>query len=211
MLNRLIVLILLLTVVPMAQAQYLEAVEARLEPGSAIMIDGTSTVNSFTCRAGDVDGRATLPSAASSAQDADVVIVVPVRSFDCGKRRMNSDMQEALKADEHPSIRFELDRADVAEAVNSSSEHRLIVQGRLFIAGTERPISLPVTGRAESEGRMTVEGEVALLMSDFGIDPPSALLGMVQAHDRIVVRFDLDARLIGEKRVVQNITSRSRP
>jgi hypothetical protein len=30
-------------------------------------------------------------------------------------------------------------------------------------------------------------------MTDFGIDPPSGLLGAVRAHDRITVRFELAA------------------
>lgn len=210
MLHRLIVLILFAAIAPMARGQYLEAVEARLESGSVIAIDGTSTVNSFTCRASDVEGRASLPSAAGSTKEVDVVIVVPVTGFDCGKRRMNADMQKAMRADEFPAIRFELDRAELLGS-RGENEHRLAVHGYLFIAGEQRPVSMAVVGRPGSDGRMHLVGRASMLMSDFGIDPPSALLGMVQAHDQIVVRFDLEARLVGQKRLAQNVSSGSRP
>lgn len=195
--KRTLALIMLILVTQTVEAQN---VEARVEPGSAIMIDGTSSVNSFTCTADDVDGRATLQSAGAPARQADVVVVVPVRDFDCGKRRMNSDMHAALKADRFPAITFELERASVEERVGHEGRfvHDLNVQGRISIAGTERSIILPVRGRQTEDGTFRVTGEVQLKMTDFGIDPPTALLGLVQAHDDIVVRFDIKASVIGD-------------
>lgn len=192
----LLALIMLVLTTQTVQAQY---VEARVERGSAIMIDGTSSVNSFTCTADDVDGRATLRGAASPAREADVVVVVPVRDFDCGKKRMNSDMHSALKADRFPAIIFELDQASVEEGGRQGqSLHELDVQGRISLAGAERTISLPVRGRLMGDGTFRVTGEVQLQMTDFGISPPTALLGLVQAHNDILVRFDIRASVNGD-------------
>jgi polyisoprenoid-binding protein YceI len=187
------VLILALTFPLVANAQ--ESMRARVHPESTIQIHGTSTVNSFVCQSGSVEGWAQLQREGRAA-DPSVSVVVPVRSFNCGNRRMNSDMQSAMKAGSHPAIQFELTEARLVDGpASGNGDHRLLVDGKLKLAGTERAISFFVSGREESDGRMYVTGHAPLLMSDFGIDPPTALLGLVQAHDRIEVRFDLVATL----------------
>lgn len=166
-----------------------------LLPGSQLWIDGSSTVNSFTCDANEIFGYGVLEDARND-RDAEVEIAVPVRQFDCGKRRMNQDMYEALKADEYPTIEYVLDDARLLTGVpEPGDEFSIQTRGRLTIAGAEREITMVVKGERLSDGTYRVEGSEPLAMSDFGVDPPTALLGLVKAHDRIVVRFDLVAGL----------------
>lgn len=161
---------------------------------SELLIEGTSTVNSFTCEAEEVEGRARLDTSGQQPRrgEAKAEVAVPVRRFDCGKRRMNQDLYDALKASAHPVIRFELDTAHVVE--QEPRTYQLHTSGRLTIAGTERPVTLEVDAQHLPDGRYRAQGSQPLSMRDYGIDPPSALLGLVKAHDRIVVRFDLIAR-----------------
>jgi hypothetical protein len=63
----------------------------------------------------------------------------------------------------------------------------------LTIAGTERLVSLTVQGQQRANGAYQATGSLPLLMSDFGIDPPTAMLGLIKAHDEITVRFKLIA------------------
>jgi hypothetical protein len=37
---------------------------------------------------------------------------------------------------------------------------------------------------------MTVKGEIQLLMTDFGIAPPKAMLGMLKTDPRVTVKFE---------------------
>jgi hypothetical protein len=48
-------------------------------------------------------------------------------------------------------------------------------------------------GWQPTDAQTQLTGKQRLLMSDFGIDPPTALLGLIRARDRILVRFDLVA------------------
>lgn len=174
-------------------AQQAETVRASVHPESTIEIRGTSTVNSFVCETGNIDGWASLAREGRTSEP-EVRIVVPVRSFDCGKRRMNSDMFAAMKGSAHPAIQFELSEAALVDGpADGNGDHRLLVDGKIRLAGTERAVSFFVTGREQPDGRLYVTGHAPLLMSDFGIDPPSALMGLVQAHDRIEVHFNLVA------------------
>jgi polyisoprenoid-binding protein YceI len=172
-----------------------ERMRATVLSQSTIEIHGTSSVNSFVCASTSIDGWAHLQREGRRA-DPSVRVVVPVRSFDCGKRRMNADMQAAMKAGSHPAIQFELTEASLVDGpASGNGDHRLLVDGKLRLAGSERAVSFFVSGREAPDGRMYVTGHAPLNMSDFGIDPPSALLGLVQAHDRIEVHFNLVAEV----------------
>ncbi|MDX1545740.1 MAG: YceI family protein, partial [Rhodothermales bacterium] len=92
----------------------------------------------------------------------------------------------------HPEIRFRL-TGIVLEAPADGADYRLRVSGRLALAGAERSVSLPVQAHRRADGTYRASGHLPLVMSDFGIDPPTAVLGLVRAHDRITVRFDLVA------------------
>jgi hypothetical protein len=166
--------------------------------GSTLRIDGTSSVNSFTCVAENVDGQGrlgtTTPARLASLEERQpqAKLTVPVQTLDCGKERMNEDLYEAMEASEHPMIRYQLDEAKILERIGNN-EYRLRTRGRLSLAGEERSIEMTVIGTRIGEGRYAVKGSKEMLMSDFGIDPPTALLGLIKAHDEIEVHFDLVA------------------
>lgn len=111
------------------------------------------------------------------------------RTLDCGNGSMNRDLRAALRSEQHPSIRFEVSRLDL-ESVGSG-RLRVETTGRLIIAGVEREVSITLDGRRHSDGHIRSNGSTPLTLSSFGIDPPTALLGLVKVHDHVVVHFDL--------------------
>jgi polyisoprenoid-binding protein YceI len=170
-----------------------------LTPESRMRIEGTSTIDTFTCEAETIVGSGHLQGSHGIAgeksrigsEEAGVELIVPVESFDCGKARMNRDMYEALKASSHPEIGFLLDGVEVVDSNPDGDEYNLRATGRLSLAGEERQVTLSVRGTNLPDGRLRATGAVDLLMSDFGITPPSALLGLVRARDQITVAFEL--------------------
>jgi hypothetical protein len=172
-----------------------------LSPESRIWIDGSSTVNAFTCEAAEVEGFLThaSPDVQAAPQPVSIheargMLTVPVRTFDCGQRRMERDLYEALKADAFPEIRYELLDADVLTAPETErGTYVLRVTGRLTVAGTTRTVETTVRGERRPDGRLRATASQPLMMTDFGIDPPTALLGLVRARDHLVVRVDLVA------------------
>ncbi|ARA94146.1 hypothetical protein AWN76_013935 [Rhodothermaceae bacterium RA] len=171
-----------------------------VQPGSRFWIRGSSTVNRFTCEAAEVVGYGVLeasPAGARTVQEGgagtvQVHVSVPVQAFDCGNRRMNRDMYEALKAQAHPVIQYELLQADVLSA-DEDGWHTVQVRGRLTIAGTERIVETRVQARREPDGRVRAVGSMALRMTDFNVEPPTAMMGVIKAHDDITVHFELIA------------------
>jgi polyisoprenoid-binding protein YceI len=92
-------------------------------------------------------------------------------------------MLKALKTQEHPEITFRLVRLDAGAA------GALKGIGMLKIAGVEREVALALkTQRKDST--LTITGEVELLMTDYGIAPPKAMLGMLKTDPKITVTFE---------------------
>ena len=61
--------------------------------------------------------------------------------------------------------------------------------GDLTINGTTHTIQMNVRGKATDSGfRFT--GQHALKMTDFGISPPTAMLGALKTGDQVTVHFD---------------------
>lgn len=175
--------------------------EPRLVPvvsESRIWIEGSSNVNTFECVAGTFEGEASSSSTEGQSLPTpdhwEVRVSVPVRDLDCGQRRMNRDLFESLKAEDHPNIRFEYLRTlHVEPDLDWDRRIQLQVEGDLEVAGVTRTIRIHATGTRSDEGSLTIEGEKGILMSDFSIDPPTGLLGLIRAHDQLTVHFRIVA------------------
>jgi polyisoprenoid-binding protein YceI len=59
----------------------------------------------------------------------------------------------------------------------------------LTIAGVEREVALTITTRRTSAG-LTVQGSLDLLMTDYGVVPPKAMLGMLKTDPKVTITFE---------------------
>lgn len=127
-----------------------------------------------------------------------VQLKIPVKSFDCRHSRMNRDMYEALKSDQYDYITFEFENAERIQ-MNDTLDKSMFddgylpyqIEGVLNVAGVDRHVDLVVWGRTEDEGRYHIKGHKEISMKDYEIEPPTALRGLIRAHDDLTVFFDL--------------------
>lgn len=181
-------------------AQTSSAVRLQLQPGSEVSFTGTSSLHGFTCRTTRFEAQLSVhPEYATDLAElarpiGSVDVTIPVRSLDCGNKGLESNMLKALKADQNPTITFRLDSYEIDAASRTPAGFTARTTGSLTIAGRERPIQVQVRGERHPDGAVRARGERDLLMSEFGIRPPSMMLGAVKTGDRIVVKFDLQAR-----------------
>jgi polyisoprenoid-binding protein YceI len=63
--------------------------------------------------------------------------------------------------------------------------------GTLTIAGTEKTVNMDVTASKLPDGSIRAEGELPLLMTDFGVKPPTAMFGTLRTDNKITVKFSL--------------------
>lgn len=170
-----------------------------LAPESRLWIEGSSNVNRFTCQA---RGLAQTIRVGSPSEVWEItglpeplqraVLGIPVESLRCADRRMDGDLHQALRAREHPHLTFRLwsyERVG-AETPGPFTVHAV---GAIGLAGAESVVRVDARVEPRPDGTVRLRGRKTLRMTDFGIRPPTAFLGLVRAKDEIVVRFDLVA------------------
>ena len=187
-------LLILAATVISAQAPAATGIRFQLVSESAITIKGTSNVNKFTCTSSYIQGAGTATSVSNDMSDPDVSadIAAQVKLFDCGNGRMNKDLWNALKSDDHPLITYSLDDALAGQLKTDDGDVvSIFASGSLAIAGVDQPIELALTAKMLDDGMYAITGQQDVKMSDFGVEPPTALLGLVKAHDDITIYFDL--------------------
>ncbi len=175
-----------------------------IEDRSRIWIEGSSTVHDIHCVAGEIVGYANVGAAAQEIDSPEdlttngngsVKVNIPVWQFDCGRRQMNRDFFRALKADDYPEIQFEYYNSTLKTNLGPDCHpFQLEVEGLLTVAGTGKDVTLMVDIEPCEENHFTLKGSKVINMKDFGIDPPSALFGLIRAHEELEVFFSLTAR-----------------
>ncbi len=156
------------------------------QPQSKVWVEGTSTVRAYRCESTSVTGTAQ----ASSAQLADLATVpraevtIPVATLDCRNGTMNGHMRKALKAEQNPTIRLR------ASGVQVSPSGAAKISGDLTIAGQTRPVSIDGSAMSE-DGKVRVRGSKRLVMTDFGVQPPTLMMGTMKVAAPVTIGFDV--------------------
>ena len=168
-----------------AAAQMAIPKNLNLSKESRLWVEGTSTVKSFSCAATKVDVSVLAePGSAPSDLVQSASLVVPVSALDCRNDTMNGHMRKAIKADKHSTIAWTMS----SYRVEGTS---VVMNGRLTIAGRENPVELRATGTADNSGVIRLKGSTKLKMTDFGVKPPSLMMGTMKVGDAITVGYDL--------------------
>jgi polyisoprenoid-binding protein YceI len=155
-----------------------------LGKGSRLWLEGTSTVRSYKCEASKLNVTVVgEPTAAPAEIVNSASLTVPVAQLDCGNNTMNEHMRKALKAEQFQQISWTM----TSYQVQGSS---VVVDGKLTIAGKENLIELKGTGTAEN-GVIRFKGSKQFKMTEYGVKPPTLMLGTMKVGDAVTVSFDL--------------------
>jgi polyisoprenoid-binding protein YceI len=164
-----------------------------------VTIDGTSNVHPYTASskavrltrvelstpaAGDVLQQGLQPGAIGAFD-----IAIAASSLASPKGDIDKNMHKALKVQEHADIAFRLRTLDTGTG-EVAAGIPLKAVGTLTIAGVQRDVTLDLKAVRKGE-TLTLAGGVDLLMTDFGITPPKAMLGMLKTDPKVRVSFEV--------------------
>jgi polyisoprenoid-binding protein YceI len=131
---------------------------------------------------------ATQPSSAQAG------ITIPVRSFKSGKASMDELFLEAMHANTHRDVNYNLLALTPSTAPSAEKGlNRYSSFGTLTINGIERECTLEVALDQLDRGGYRFRGEHNLKMSDYGVIPPETRipgLEPITTGDDVVVRFE---------------------
>jgi opacity protein-like surface antigen len=182
---------LMLTVLALAVAVSLSAAETFVQKTCSMKVDGTSTLHDWTSTVNTVRAKGDV-----TMQDGNLTAVntmwvqADVKSIRSEKGSdMDDKIYEALKSNKNPTITFNL-----TSVRNIRQEGNLWVVdavGDLIIAGTKKQVPLTVKATVLAGGELKFTGSKSVKMTEFNMERPSAMLGMIKAGDEVTITFEL--------------------
>ena len=173
-------------------------VDYRIDDRSQLFIKGSSNVTLFTCVCTNqfpdnslllkMDEQQTI----ITFQEAELEFLT--ESLDCGKKAMNKDMYETLKAESYPAIKIDIRQAkSLSEKLLLQNDEWLSfdTEAVITIAGESRSIPFEVKGKKNGENSLHFTSSFSILLSDFGLRAPRPLFGLIKVDDRIQIFMDL--------------------
>ena len=153
---------------------------------SSLSIHGTSSLHDWESVVNQVTGEFVL----NNDQIESLVLSVPVLSIKSKdeEKLMDKKTYEALKSNKNPLITFKLTQP--AKPIISESTAELTLTGDLTIAGITKKITFKSNG-IKNGATYIFRGNIPLKMSDFKIDPPTAMLGLIKTGDQINLKFNV--------------------
>lgn len=114
---------------------------------------------------------------------------VNAKSLKSESTSMNNRTYKAIKADAFPQISFKLREATVTP--QQKNKFSVNATGSLTIAGVSKVISLQVNGEVKSDNTIVCSGQENIKLTDYGIQPPSFMLGAMKVGNELAISFTL--------------------
>jgi polyisoprenoid-binding protein YceI len=116
--------------------------------------------------------------------------VMPVKSLKSEHTGMDNNTYKALKEGDYKDISFVGTNAHITSIGNNS--YQIKCTGKLTIAGTTKETELVATGKYNpADKSLTVTGVQKFNMTEFGVKPPTALLGSIKTGDAVSITYTL--------------------
>lgn len=124
-------------------------------------------------------------------------LIIQKVNFSCNSTSLKSENSmmdkkawDALKSDDFKTIQFESNEPNEFLLHDKKIQGKIV--GELVLSGETRKLILPFNGEMDETGNVKLTGEVSVKMSEFGIKPPTALMGSIKTGDEITIVYDLN-------------------
>lgn len=171
-----------------------------VESGSRLVIDGSSNVNTFSCTVMkylQCDTLRMFPEGKTRRlRFKQCTIHIDVGQIDCRHRFITSDLRKTLKYPEFEYMKIHFVSLDDPFPITASQRIRGVVD--IELAGSTKRIDLWFDVSHQASGKLLhLSGQKELLFSDFKLEPPKKLAGMIKINEELKVNVDLFFRRAG--------------
>lgn len=158
-----------------------------LDNTSSMEVHGGSTIHDWKAFVSSVSGYVVVKVQDGQLLSVDTsTLSVKVADMDAKNGTMNSKMREALKSKDHPVISYVFDSAQ-------KLDENWLTKGNLTIAGATRPVESSVELLLNEENQLMIKGSFEMSMEAYNMKAPTAMMGTIKTHDRLIIHFTLSA------------------
>jgi polyisoprenoid-binding protein YceI len=162
---------------------------------SRVGFDAKSTLHDFSGVTQKIEGELIVNLSAPGV-GSQGSLRVEATSLDTGLADRDAQMRSVLDVAKFAQITFEWTAFDVAASDAAALTVSGTARGKLTIKGKARDVAMPVRVSVDASKRLTIDGEMRIKLSDFGVAPPSKL-GVISVDDEIKLWIALRARSLG--------------
>lgn len=174
-----------------------QTVKYNVSEETTMTVSGTSTLHDWTSEVNEVkgfvevDGKFGANGKIKKNSKIHLVnIAVPVKSIISPRgTTMDKKTYNALKSEEHPEIIFNLKESKITEL--NGADFSVETSGDLTVAGITKQVAFPVAGKLISAEKMSFTGAYKLNMTEYDMEPPSAMFGQIVTGEEVEIKFEL--------------------
>ncbi|MBK7409365.1 MAG: YceI family protein [Saprospirales bacterium] len=155
------------------------------------LIEGTSNLHDWEMEVTKIDCKGSFQSTdntINAIKNVEVKILVENIKSKEGKI-MDQKTYKAFESEKNPYIIFTFSSADVK--IDGSGNVTIAASGNLNMAGTNKTVPVTAKGKVLANGDMQLSISKKLNMTEYKMDPPTALMGTIKVGEEVEVKFDL--------------------
>lgn len=154
---------------------------------SSITVSGTSSLHDWDVISNNFNGKIQLKDI-STGEIESLNVTITAETLKSGKNAMDKKTYKALQTDEFKTIGFKMTEIKSIKKINESTfEIKLL--GALTISGVTKKVPIYFL-LSKVNDAVNVTGTYAMKMTDFNIEPPTALFGTITTGDAISIKFN---------------------
>lgn len=153
-----------------------------------VTIKGTSSLHDWESVAESIECKGTYTLINNELTEVkDVSLKVKVDGIKSPKgKTMDNKTYEAFKYEKHPYIIFVLHTVKIDEVHSVMN-----LNADLTMAGVTKPITIKSNYQILPGGELRITGSKKLMMTDYNMVPPTAMMGTIKVGDEVEVIFDM--------------------
>lgn len=170
---------------------YAQEYQIFIHPSSDVIVYGSTNVNNFKFQYTEnitLNRPVNVKRHDGALQLSGGIIDLKVRAFDSGNALMNKDFRKMLQDEENPFIQVELAALLPQWLPNASWR-----EGRAEIKVVINQVTKKylVKCKVENPESLLIYGKQKISLTDFGLTPPTRMMGMVKVSEWVDLDFSL--------------------
>lgn len=155
---------------------------------SSLKVEGTSNIHDWEMNAKELQGSMKVQMEDGQLVQLDQLqFAVIAESLKSGKGGMDKNTYKALNTDDHKRITYELASVKNLDCTSKTS-CKITTNGVLTISGTKKNVEVIFDAKVAGD-KITLTGNKKIKMTEFKVDPPTAMFGTITTGDEVNIKF----------------------